>query len=721
MNRKIMKSMGLVIIVTLSILTCQIFPNRDFPTVNSLVTPLTKDNLFDIQEKHDDYLVTTRGTEFLVRIESEQEFTAYNEYSVNVTVQLLAFGTSVYRIYDIFFDLSLVWSGGFWNSTIREVPEIDTIGVYEYTIFGIALNEGDFGPLADNEEVSMTLYYHIEVTEGVEIPPDDISEGLLSIYGITYVNARAVPVGGIFDLVLPPIYTNKESKMGISLRTNEEWKTNKAMTLIATLSAEEFPDDVDRFYEIQITIWFKSGGENYYISTQKEYGVYQGYPMEIYWRVLFDESEFGGFTIGEEKSIELWYDITFKEGVILGTDTENSVSSRYAYNIILKHEGEPTLPGEKESHILDLTQQILLSHVAAKSWIYNGANIYVNFTLFFAFNIYIEIEHEVLLDSYSIEEITTLDPFKLYMDLISNNADVSIGAQPILGCIIHWIDKNDLTEYFFSITDLPVPTPIDVDGDGSSITIMSKTVYLWDSPIWTNGTIPDTFGNIIYIDEGITIDVFDINLLEYIDYLFPGVVIPGWLLSLNFILAIHIYPIIYQLFYLSYVYSGAAMTLDDNGYYGFIDYDTTDTFDIDTRRSSTITPDTDPVCSTDCIPGVYTYSYSEIYGTIDVELEILSFSIFRFTLINLASDVEDSVNYNSYSSQTFTCTTNYIPPITPTPTPTPTPSPTPTPTESPTNTTTPITSPTAGYGLIISVIGFLIISPIILIIRRKRK
>lgn len=43
----------------------------------------------------------------------------------------------------------------------------------------------------------------------------------------------------------------------------------------------------------------------------------------------------------------------------------------------------------------------------------------------------------------------------------------------------------------------------------------------------------------------------------------------------------------------------------------------------------------------------------------------------------------------------------------------------PTPTETLTNTTT--TSPTAGYGLIIPVIGFLIITPIVLIIRRKRK
>ena len=384
------------------------------------------------------------------------------------------------------------------------------------------------------------------------------------IYGITYKNTVVSPVGGLYDVVLPPIYTNKESKMSISFKTNEEWKTNKAMTIIVTFSIDEFPYDVDRLYDIQFTFWFKSGGYSYSTSPSDTYQIFFGYSRKHYERINFADTTFGGFGLGEEKTIELWYDITFKEGVILDTDPTYSITSRYAYDFTLKHDGAIATPGVKNSHSLDVTQQMLLSHIAAKSWIWDGLLIYLNFTLFFAFNINIETDHDISLDSYTPEEISTLDPFKLYIDLVSNSVDISFGAKPILGCIIHWIDKSDLSEFTFKITDLPVPTPTDVDGDGSSITIMSKTVYLWDSPVWTNGTLVDTFGSIIHVPDGITIDIFDINLLEYIGEIYPGVVIPSWLAELNFILAIHIYPIIYQFFYLTYLYSAAAMTVDDN-------------------------------------------------------------------------------------------------------------------------------------------------------------
>ena len=168
-------------------------------------------SFFTPDAENTDYLVTASGTGFYVIIETVQLYEAYTEYFVNVTVQLLSFGTDVDRIYDIYFDLSLVWSGGYWNSTIREVPEINTIDGYNYTIFGVALNEGEFGSLANNEEVSMTLYYDIEITEGIVFWPDETSVGYFSVFGITYRNVEATPVSGIYDVSLPPVYSEYKS------------------------------------------------------------------------------------------------------------------------------------------------------------------------------------------------------------------------------------------------------------------------------------------------------------------------------------------------------------------------------------------------------------------------------------------------------------------------------------------------------------------------------
>jgi len=435
MNRKIMKSMGLVIIVTLSIFTCQIFPNRDNPTVNSIITPLTKDNLFDIQEKYDDYLMTARGTEFLVRIESEQEFTAYNEYSVNVTVQLLAFGTNVDRIYDIFFDLSLVWSGGFWNSTVREIPEIDTIGAYEYTIFGIVLNEGDFGPLDNNEEVSMTLYYHIEVTEGVVLAPDDTSEGLLSTYGITYVNVEVIPENDIYDLDLPAVYSDRETKMGIHVRTNANWKTDEYYTFFVSFSALEFPWDIDRFHSISFELHFKYSGYDYY-STSSDLEVALGDTITYQFQISIPDDYFGGIGEGNQITVQLWYEMYYKEGVILEIDPEYNVGPNYIFDINLANVAEIGYTGTKEVHTLNLDTSVVLTHMTSKSIIIDRPNINLNFTLFFAFNIYVEISNEIILESYTLEEISSMNPFNLFMLLKENNADVSIGAKPEFGAII---------------------------------------------------------------------------------------------------------------------------------------------------------------------------------------------------------------------------------------------------------------------------------------------
>lgn len=184
-----------------------------------------------------DYLVAAEGTAFYVIIESEQMYEAYTEYFVNVTVQVDSWGTWTDRLYDMYFSLSLVWSGGHWNSTFRNIPEINTIGGYNFTIFGIALNEGDFGSLANNEEVPMTLYYYLEVTEGVILGPDITSYGQLDVFGVTYRNVEATPTGGIYDVVLPPVYSDYETKMGVSIKTNSLWLTDEIYTIFVTVSA----------------------------------------------------------------------------------------------------------------------------------------------------------------------------------------------------------------------------------------------------------------------------------------------------------------------------------------------------------------------------------------------------------------------------------------------------------------------------------------------------
>ena len=454
-----------------------------------------------------DHLITGRGTEFYVIVESEQLFEANIEYIVNVTIQVLAWGTDVDRVYDIFVDISLVWSGGHWNSTVAEIDEINTIGGYNYALYSIALNEGNFGPLDDNEEVSMTLWYDLEITEGVVLASDPTSIASISVFGITYKNTPPTIVGGIYDFELPPIYTEKGSKMGISVRTNADWKVDKAFTIIFTFAALSFPSDVDRFYDIDITLWFKADGYSYYVETDKEYEINEGYQISHYARIKFDDTVFGGLDEGEGLFVGLWYDISFTEGVILGIDPTYTITDKYALDFSLTHEEYFIPTGVKEDHILELKQQTILSHIAAKSWIKNNEDIFLNFTLYFSFNVYIETNHTVDLDSYCPEEVTTTNPFKLYHELVTNNVDVSIGAKPILGCKIFWIDKSDLSEHSFEVTDLPVPTPTDVDGDGSSITIMSKTVYLWDEYIWTNGSLTDTFGKIIHVQAFQELDI----------------------------------------------------------------------------------------------------------------------------------------------------------------------------------------------------------------------
>jgi len=312
-------------------------------------------------------------------------------------------------------------------------------------------------------------------------------------------------------------------------------------------------------------------------------------------------------------------------------------------------------------------------------------NIWWNFTLFFAFNIYIETTSTIVLESYTKEEIESLDPFDLYLLLKSQDIDVSIGAKPELGVCLNWINKNTLDEYYFEVSDIPVPTPTDVDGDESSIELFGKTIYLWDIPIWTNGSLTDSLGKFIYVHDGITIDLAQIDLMEYINLLLE-VDIPSWLLQLNLILAIHIFPIIYQLLTFDFDGSGLSITPQDDGLLGYRDFDTTDSMDIDDMSKSTLTPSSQSSCSIEATPVLFTYSYSEVIGALDIEFELLGFTLFRAPIINLVSSIEDSYSIISYSEKSFTRNIEYLTPTTPppttSPTPTPTPSPSPTPTTS---------------------------------------
>jgi len=65
----------------------------------------------------------------------------------------------------------------------------------------------------------MTLYYDIVLTEGVILGIDTTSSGQFGVFGITYRNTEAQPVLGIFDVELPPVYSDYETKMGLSIRT----------------------------------------------------------------------------------------------------------------------------------------------------------------------------------------------------------------------------------------------------------------------------------------------------------------------------------------------------------------------------------------------------------------------------------------------------------------------------------------------------------------------
>ncbi len=698
----------ILLILIISIFFTNIYTNNGNGTSKLEFVASSSKEGNGLNEVYDNYLIAAEGTGFFVIIETGQLYEAYTEYFVNVTIQVIAFGLWVDRIYDIYIDLSLVWSGGYWNSTIREIPEINAEGAYEYTIFGIALNEGDFGTLANNEEVSMTLYYYIELTEGVILVPDVTSAGQFDVFGITYRNTEASPVAGIYDVVLPPVYSDYETKMGLSVRTNAVWTTEKFYTVLVSFTAEEFPYDVDRFHTIQFKLHFKYSSYDYVSYTTNDLEIALGDTLVHNYHLGFSTSSFGGLSEGQQITVQIWFEMYYKEGVNLAIDPEYFIGPRYVYDITLKNEADYTTAGTKVTHNIDMDTSVILTHVAKRSWIYEDTNIYLNFTLFFAFNIYIEISSSVVLESYAPEEIATMDPFELYVKLLESDEDISIGALPVLGCIIHWIDKSDDSEYTFEKLDMPVPTLTDVDGDGTSVTFLSKTFYLWDSPIWTNGSLLDTYGYFLIVQDGITINIAEIEILQYILMLFPGVTIPSWLVTLDLVFAIHIYPMIYQILYLDYVGTAATIGLEDDGLYGFFDYDTTDTMDINGYGKSTITPTSGSTYSVEMTPGLFTYSYTEIMGSLDIKLDILGFTIFQFPLINLVSSVEDSISIVSYASESFTRDIQLE-------TTTPTPTPTPTPTD---NTTT----PTDEGGIVIWLtLPIIVFSVFTLVIFRKKK
>jgi len=503
---------------------------------------------------------------------------------------------------------------------------------------------------------------------------------------------------------LPPVYSDYETKMGLSIRTNAIWATEKSKTVFVSFTAEEFPYDVDRFHTIQLTLHFKYSGYDYISPTTNNLEIAYGETLDYDFHLMFENSHFGGLTEGEEITVQVWYEMYYKEGVILAIDPEYNTGERYAFDITMRNAIDPSTTGTKATHNIDMDTNIVLTHMAKKSWIYNGPNIYLNFTLFFAFNIYIEMTSTVVLETYTQEEIATMDPFELYIKLVQSDEDISIGALPVIGCIIHWIDKSDDSEYTFEKLDLPVPTPTDVDGDGSNVSFLAKTFYLWDTPIWTNGSLIDTYGFFLIVQNGITINIAEIEILQYILTLIPGFTIPSWLLQLNLVFAIHIYPTIFQMLFLDYSSTTTNIVSQHDRYFGFFDFDSTDPLHIEIDEKISVIPQTGTAFTVEMTPGLFTFAYSEIIGSLDIELEILGFSIFQFPLINLVSNVQDSVSLVSYPSESFTRDIQ-LEATTPTPTPTPT-----------------TTTPTDPGGLtILLTLSVIVVSVITLVIYRKKK
>ena len=116
------------------------------------------------------------------------------------------------------------------------------------------------------------------------------------------------------------------------------------------------------------------------------------------------------------------------------------------------------------------------------------------------------------------------------------------------------------------------------------------------------------------------------------------------------------------------------------------------------------------------MPRLLTYSFTEVTGSLDIELKILGFELFQFPLINLVSSYEDSYSYVNHPSESFTRYINLVTPTTP-PTTLPTTPPTTPPTTTPSDTTT----PEIAIGLIVPIVSILIFVPIIIVIRRKKK
>jgi len=326
-----------------------------------------------------DYLSTADGTDFYVTVETVQLYIQNIEYSVKVTIGVISFGVDVDRIYNIQVDLILDWTADDWNSAPKSIAEVNTEGGSAFTIFGVAMNEGDFGSLSNNEEVPMTLYYHLVLTEGIIFWPDSTSEGTLEVCSITYRNTPPVAVSGIYDVELPAIYSDYETKMGLSVRTNALWKTGEYYTILVSFTAVEFPDNIDRFHHIEFCIHFKYGIYDYVTSITDDLEVALGESLTHDYHINIGSSLFGGLALGQQITVGLWYDLYYKEGVILAIDPEYNLESRYIYDIVIKNEAGASPTDTKMTHTLDLDTSMVLTHMAAKSLIFNGEKYLVEF------------------------------------------------------------------------------------------------------------------------------------------------------------------------------------------------------------------------------------------------------------------------------------------------------------------------------------------------------
>jgi len=594
--------------------------------------------------------ITDKGSTYRVKIDTQGTYEANIEYNVDVTLKVLSFANKVDRFHQITIQIYYVWDADSKYFPTIDLEDINYIGGESTSTIKVLFDDSLFES-SSNKEITMEIYCYVKFKEGLNLGIDPTTEENIKM-GETIYKKNDEQNSFLLNKQLLSLYTDKDSKLSLFIRTNRIWKSEQTYTILFTLYTDEFGEDIDRFHDIEVQFKFV------YLDTSKEMnscekfeiGLYENYTLKGNYELNIND--FVDTQNVDDINIELFYKISLKEGVCFDwsepwefwNDPKTNFDFQKAGDISLQRYQPLYLTGNQKKNILELNQQIDINYIAAKSIILDNANYYLNFTIYFIFEIIYHVHHTIFINSYyNKNEFNSF----YYLELNKNIVDISVGVIANLGLIVNWENKNDGTYDNIEIKNIPIPSTEDIDGNGLGLEIGGEEIFLWDKPLTESYADSYSLGKISKLVNGIDIIPFKLNILEYLTEISPQIIIPEWLMSLNFRLCFRVFPYLYQT--LDFIYFQGEKRLESisNNLLGFDDQDTTDNYIVDRFTKILLDPEQD-TNNVKVVPKINTYAFSEINGLFDINLEILGLSIFNFPLINLFSKSLDG-----YSEEVF--------------------------------------------------------------------